>query len=249
MMQVMEATNSPAEANTARWATELDAFTHSISHDLRAPLRAIDGFSRIVMEDYSASLPAEGKRYLSLVLANAERMNHLLEGLMAFAALGRQSIAKQSVHPSPIAREAWDDLTRTLEGSVPEISLDGLAPCEADRALLKLVFTNLISNAVKFTRRRENARIEISSDKNEAGETIYCVRDNGIGFDMRYAHKLFALFQRLHRAEDYEGAGVGLAIVQRIVNCHGGRAWIESRPDEGTSVFFTLETDPTALAA
>jgi light-regulated signal transduction histidine kinase (bacteriophytochrome) len=249
IMQATEAVSKPAEANAERWARELDAFMHSISHDFLAPLRAIDGFAGIVLEDHAEVLPPEARRYLRLILSNVQRMNHLVEGLKAFADLSRKGIVKQFLEPIAIVKEAWDELTRSREGAIPQFIVGNLERCDADRVLLRQVFFNLLSNAIKFTSRRENARIEVSSKKNEAGEIVYCVRDNGAGFDMRYAHQLFGLFQRLHRAEDYEGTGVGLAIVGRIVSCHGGRVWADAQPDKGAAIYFTLEPRSTALAA
>ena len=233
---------------------ELDAFSYSVSHDLRAPLRAIDGFSRIVLDDYGDSLPAEGKAYLQMVRDNTRQMGHLVDDLLAFARLGRQPLTKHLVDPTKIVRRCLTEMTKEQQGRDVEIVIGPLHSCNADPALLNQVWTNLISNALKYTRKRENARIEIgcrreprltidgqvTSPNGAATEVIYFVKDNGAGFDMKYARKLFGVFQRLHRAADYEGTGVGLAIVQRIIQRHGGRIWGDAIPNEGATFCFTL---------
>jgi light-regulated signal transduction histidine kinase (bacteriophytochrome) len=227
---------------------ELEAFSYSVSHDLRSPLRAIDGFSRILIEEYASQLPAEARRYLDLVRSNTQKMGELVDDLLAFSRLGRQPLRKQSVSPEGIVRESLEDLQTEKAGRQVEIVIGNpsagpghaLPDCEADPALLKQVFLNLLSNALKFTRRRPVARIEVGFEEKD-GSRAYFVRDNGVGFDMQYVGKLFAVFQRLHRSEDYEGTGVGLAIVQRIVARHGGRAWAEAEVDKGATFYFTLE--------
>jgi len=218
---------------------ELEAFTYSVSHDLRAPLRAIVGFSRILTDEHAAHLSPEVQRYLNLVLSNALQMNRLVDDLLSFSRFGRQAMAKSQVDPAVLVREAWDLLTSGQPERPLKMIVGGLPPCQGDRALLKQVFVNLLSNALKFTRQRDPAVIEVGSGRRD-GETVYFVRDNGAGFDMRYVGKLFGVFQRLHRSEDFEGTGVGLAIVQRIVLRHGGRIWAEGEADKGATFFFTL---------
>ncbi len=218
---------------------ELEAFSYSVSHDLRAPLRAIDGFSRILLEDYQTALPAEASRYLDLVCANTEKMGELVDDLLAFSRLSRQPLRKQTVAPEDIVRQVLADLHAEQDRRQIEIVIGDLPACEGDHALLKQVYVNLLANAIKFTSKREVARIEVSSI-DRAGVRVYFVRDNGVGFDMQYVNKLFGVFQRLHRAEDYEGTGVGLAIVQRIINRHGGRVWAEAELDRGATFYFTL---------
>jgi light-regulated signal transduction histidine kinase (bacteriophytochrome) len=228
---------------TAEWEAankELEAFSYSVSHDLRAPLRAIDGFSRILLRDHAAQLPDGGREYLRLVRANTQQMGQLVDDLLAFARLSRQPVRKQTAEPARIVRRCLDELHREQEGRRVEVAVGDLPPCRAEPSLLKQVWVNLLSNALKYTRKREVARIEVGCRDGGGGERVYFVRDNGVGFDMRYAHKLFGVFQRLHWAEDYEGTGVGLAIVQRIVHRHGGRAWAEARPEEGATFAFTL---------
>jgi len=234
---------------------ELDSFSYSISHDLRAPLRAIDGFSRILLEDYSEPLVPEAKAYLLRVRNNTRQMGMLVDDLLAFARLGRQALTKHPVEPDKLVRRCLEEMTKEQQGRKVEIVIGELPACRADAILLKQVWTNLISNALKYTRKQEFARIEIgsrterrlaadgqaSAPDGAVSETVYFVKDNGAGFDMKYIGKLFGVFQRLHRAADYEGTGVGLAIVQRIVQRHGGRIWAEAKLGQGATFSFTLE--------
>ncbi len=234
---------------------ELEAFSYSVSHDLRAPLRAIDGFSRIVLEDYATHLPDEAKDYLKLVRNNTRQMGQLVDDLLAFSRLGRQALNKQTVDPAKIVRQCLAEMGKEQEGRQVKIVIGDLPSCQADYGLLKQVWTNLLSNALKYTRKRDVACIEIScrtkpreSTNGESPsptlpgtERVYFVKDNGAGFDMKYAHKLFGVFQRLHRAADYDGTGVGLAIVQRIITRHGGRVWGEAQLNQGAMFSFTLE--------
>ncbi len=219
---------------------ELEAFSYSVSHDLRAPLRAIDGFSRIVVEDYGRQLPAEGLRYLLEIRQGAERMSALIDDLLEFARLSRQTLNRREVDTETLVRGVMEGLASQREGRQTEVRINALPPCLGDPALLKQVWTNLLSNALKYTRKREQAVLEIGCVR-ENDEDVYFVRDNGTGFDMQYAGKLFGVFQRLHRAEDYEGTGVGLAIVQRVIHRHGGRVWAEAAVDRGATFHFTLE--------
>jgi PAS domain S-box-containing protein len=236
--RIADRTAELAESNS-----DLEAFTYSVSHDLRAPLRAIDGFSRILQTEYTSSLPEEANRFLGLVRSNVQQMGQLVEDLLSLCRHGRQALATQIVKPAEIARQAWKDLTQWPDGRNIAFEVQALEPCAADPALLKQVFVNLLSNAIKFTRTREDTRITVGAEKDNAGEVVYFVKDNGIGFDMRYVHKLFGVFQRLHRAEDYAGTGVGLAIVHRIIKRHGGRVWAQSEPDKGTTISFTLRPE------
>jgi light-regulated signal transduction histidine kinase (bacteriophytochrome) len=227
-------------AELAETNSDLEAFTYSVSHDLRAPLRAIDGFSRILEKEYTSSLPDEAKRFLGLVRSNVQQMGQLVEDLLSLCRHGRQAIATHIVQPDDIAQQAWKDLNQWPSGRAIAFEVQKLEPCRADAALLKQVFVNLLSNAIKFTRTRENTCITVGAEKDGAGEVVYFVKDNGVGFDMRYSDKLFGVFQRLHRAEDYDGTGVGLAIVHRIIKRHGGRVWAQSEPNKGTIMSFTL---------
>lgn len=223
---------------------ELEAFSYSVSHDLRAPLRTIDGFSRLLLEDYTPQLPARAQRYLQWIREGAQEMDQLIDDLLAFSRLSRQPLKKQFLAPGTVVQAVLADLQGEGERRI-EISIGDLPPCQADPVLLKQVFTNLLSNALKFTAQRQVAQIEIGVEQrapspSAAPECVYFVRDNGVGFDMQYSHKLFGVFQRLHRAEDYEGTGVGLAIVQHIIHRHGGRIWAEATVDRGATFYFTL---------
>jgi PAS domain S-box-containing protein len=218
---------------------ELEAFSYSVSHDLRAPLRAVDGFSRILLQKHGAALPPDALRYQNLICENAQQMGRLIDDLLSFSRLSRQPLKRQAVEPRQIVDEALRHLSRESDNGHAQISVSKLRACQADPALLKQVYVNLISNAIKYSRKREGARIEIGC-MDDNGPPIYYVRDNGVGFEMKYADKLFGVFQRLHRAEEYEGTGVGLAIVQRIVNRHGGRIWADAGIDKGATFYFTL---------
>ncbi len=218
---------------------ELEAFSYSVSHDLRAPLRAIDGFSRILLEDYANELDDEGQRLLNVVRDNTQKMARLIDDLLAFSRVGRREPERIEIDMTHLARTAFDEL-RTLEPERKiQEDIQGLQRAVGDPVLLRQVFANLISNALKFTRNTPKAEIEIGS-YNEGNETVYYVKDNGTGFDMKYADKLFGVFQRLHRAEEFEGTGVGLAIVQRIVHRQGGRVWAEGALNEGATFYFSL---------
>lgn len=229
---------------------ELEAFSYSVSHDLRAPLRSIDGFSGILLEDFGPQLPDEAQRYLGMVRANTKQMGQLVDDLLGFARLSRQPLNKQPVAVEGIVRQVLDELRAEQDNRHVEISIGTLPQCQADPVLLKRVYANLIANAFKYTRKREHARIEVSSEQGTGDSelptahnppsTVYYVRDNGVGFDMKYVDKLFGVFQRLHRAEDYEGTGVGLAIVQRIIHRHGGRVWAKGEVDQGATFYFTI---------
>ncbi len=218
---------------------ELEAFSYSVSHDLRAPLRAMDGFSRILQDEYAPDLPDEAQRYLKLVRDNAQQMGNLIDHLLAFSRLGRREIQKEWVNPAQLVQEVLDELTAAQPERDIEVTIGDLPLCQADPALLRQVFANLLDNALKYTKTRNHAIIDIGYS-NQDGDTVFFVKDNGVGFDMQYANKLFGVFQRLHRAEEYEGNGVGLATVQRIIHRHGGRIWAESAVDKGAVFYFTL---------
>jgi len=221
--------------------TELEDFSHLVSHDLRAPLRALNGFSHILLEEHAVGLSPEATRLLHRVAANARQMGHLLDALLRFSRVCRQPLKIQAVSPSAVVQQCLTELRAEGEGRRVEVTIGELPPCQADPLLLKQVWSNLLSNAFKYTRKREAAQIEIGARTGEEpGVSIYFVKDNGVGFEMRYAGKLFGVFQRMHRDEDYEGTGVGLAIVQRILQRHGGRAWADATIDRGATFFFTL---------
>jgi len=231
----VEAVNAELQAANA----ELNAFSYSVSHDLRAPLRAIDGFSRIVIEEDIGALTDSQRRYLELVRTNTQVMGTLIDDLLSFSRLANQPLTRRTVQTAEVVAQIQRDLLVDQNGRIIEFTTGQLPVVQGDPALVRQVFANLLDNALKYSRQREVTRITVDCESRD-GELVFIVRDNGVGFDMRYADELFQVFQRLHRAEDYEGTGVGLAIVQRIVTRHGGRLWAEGKLDEGASFYFTL---------
>ena len=219
---------------------ELETFSYSVSHDLRVPLRAIDGFSSALAEDYSSSLGKEGQGYLERVRAGVKNMNQLIEDLLNLSRIGRRPMNRRIASLEDVAKEAYQSLEQKWAKRKVNFVINPLPSVLVDPGLLGIVFTNLFSNALKFTRNCADAQIEVGS-KIKDGEEIFFVKDNGVGFDMKYADKLFSPFQRLHSQEEYEGTGVGLATVRRIIHRHGGRIWAESRPGSGTTFYFTLQ--------
>jgi light-regulated signal transduction histidine kinase (bacteriophytochrome) len=218
---------------------ELEAFAYSVSHDLRVPLRAIDGFSRIVIEDYEDKLDEEGIRLLNIVRDNTKKMGQLIDDILLLSRAGRQEMKISELDMSSLAKRVYQDFNQDTEGRNIGFTVDDIPMAMGDRALLTQVFTNLIGNAIKFTREKEIATIEVGSDEDE-DYNIYYVKDDGAGFDMKYYDKLFGLFQRLHSQEEFEGTGVGLSIVQRIISRHGGRVWGEGEVSNGATIFFSL---------
>ncbi|MGH2875804.1 MAG: sensor histidine kinase, partial [Solirubrobacteraceae bacterium] len=237
--EIQSANDALAKANA-----ELDAFSYSVSHDLRGPLRAIDGFSRIVIEEGTEQLSDEQQRYLGLVRSNTQKMGELIDDLLALSRVGSRPLERHTVDTNNLVAEVRASFADEIADREVEMTVGDLPQVRADRALLRQVFHNLIGNALKYSRDRSPARISVTPE-HDGGETVFNVRDNGVGFDMRYADKLFEVFQRLHRAEDYEGTGVGLAIVARIISRHGGRVWADSSPGEGAVFHFTLGADAT----
>ncbi len=222
---------------------ELEAFSYSVSHDLRAPLRAVDGFSQAVLEDYGTILPEQGHHDLQTIREGAQRMGRLIDDLLRFSRLGRMPLKTQAVDTNELVRHVLKELSSERKGRQVDLRVSDLPPCQGDPALLTQVWFNLISNAFKYTRKCDKAEVEIGS-RLEQGSTVFFVRDNGAGFDMRYVNKLFGVFQRLHRADEFEGTGVGLAIVQRIIHRHGGCIRAEAEPDKGATFSFSLEPAP-----
>jgi|GEM_PF-3257187 len=218
---------------------ELESFSYSVSHDLRAPIRAIDGFSRKLFEEYNSVLDDEGKRLLDVILRNTKNMGMLIDDLLAFSRLGRKKIAYSNINMEELVKEVFNELIDFNNGYKPKVIIKELPPVNGDRVLLRQVFANLLSNSIKFTKSVENAVIEVGNISRDY-QSIYYVKDNGVGFSMNYAHKLFEVFQRLHSAKDFDGTGVGLAIVQRIIHRHGGKIWAESEVNKGAVFFFTL---------
>jgi PAS domain S-box-containing protein len=225
---------------------ELEAFSYSVSHDLRAPLRAIDGYSQILIEEARGGLAPDARMCLDKISKNARRMAELIDRLLAFARYSRAPLERRAIDLAALVQSVIDEQPR--ESREIEFSVAPLRHCLADAQLLRQVFGNLVSNAVKYTRPCEVARIEIGAFQRD-GASVYFVRDNGVGFDMRYVHKLFGVFQRLHSEKDFEGTGAGLAIVQRIVARHGGRAWAEGEVGKGAIFYFTLGGEELAAAA
>lgn len=232
--RVEERTAELAAANQ-----ELEAFSYSVSHDLQAPLRSIGGFAQIIFEDYGTALPAEARGYLGRVRQSAKHMGQLIDDLLAFSRLGRRPLKTHMADLRMLAEQCVMELKGIDPERAVNVSVGALPSCQCDPILFKQVLTNLLSNAFKFTRQAENPQIEVGSLSSENEKVIY-VRDNGLGIDMRYADKIFDVFERLHRAEEYEGTGVGLSIVKRIVERHGGRVWVESQLGQGATFYFTL---------
>jgi PAS domain S-box-containing protein len=230
------------EARTAELTAanrELEAFTYSVAHDLRAPLRHIDAFSKILSEEFAALLPPEAQRYLGSIRSGSQRLSLLVESLLNLARVGRQELRCQPVPIERLVDEAVADLKHETEGRTIEWRIQPLPSLRCDPGLMKLVFANLLSNAVKYTRPRPVAIIEVGCLHTNSAATIF-VRDNGVGFNMKYANKLFGVFQRLHRVEEFEGTGVGLATVERIISKHGGRVWAEGAVEEGAVFYFSF---------
>ena len=233
-----------SNAELAALNKELEAFSYSVSHDLRAPLRHIDGFARILREEHGAEFSKEANRYLERILHGANHMGHLVDDLLNLAKIGRRELARRSTNLNLLVREAITELPETEDRNI-EWRLESLPEAHCDPGLLKLVFTNLLANALKFTRGRDPAVIEIGAGDESPVLTIF-VRDNGVGFDTQYADKLFGVFQRLHRQEEFEGTGVGLATVQRIIHKHGGEIWAQSEVNRGATFFFSIGARPAS---
>jgi len=218
---------------------ELEAFSYSVSHDLRAPLRAIDGFSHILLEDYANKLDEEGKRLFRVVRANISRMGQLIDDMLNFSRAGRLEINFTEIDMKKMAQAVFVELQHSIKGRQLQLEIEAIPPAKGDSAMLRQVFVNLLTNAIKFSRCRETPQIKVGAFI-KGNETVYYVKDNGVGFDMRYVDKLFGVFQRLHGMDEFEGTGIGLAIVKRIVSRHGGRVWAESKLDEGATIYFSI---------
>ena len=221
---------------------DLEAFAYSISHDLRAPLRHMAGFAELLRKSAAASLNEKSQRHLTMILEAANRMGNLIDDLLAFSRISRAEAQKSLVDLSQIVKEVVADVRQDTNERAIIWKINPLPACYGDRSMLRLIFVNLISNAVKFTRTRPQAEIEIGcTDQNRADAAVF-IRDNGVGFDMKYSHKLFGVFQRLHAQDAFEGTGIGLATVQRIVHRHGGRVWANSTLDDGATFYLSLPT-------
>jgi light-regulated signal transduction histidine kinase (bacteriophytochrome) len=219
---------------------ELDSFSYSVSHDLRAPLRAINGFASLLGKK-ATNLDEDSKKFLKVITDNVQKMNQLIEDLLAFSHVGKNELAKTDLDMNELVREVLDGIDIHERNENTELIVGDLLPANGDRNLLKQVFVNLISNAVKYSSKKEKPMIQIGSYASEnQQENVYFVKDNGVGFDMKYYDKLFKVFQRIHSAEDFEGVGIGLAIVQRVVMKHGGKVWAEATENVGATFSFTL---------
>jgi light-regulated signal transduction histidine kinase (bacteriophytochrome) len=217
---------------------ELESFSYSVSHDLRSPLRAIDGFSRILQEDYAGKLDDESRRLLGVIRDNSQKMGRLIDDLLEYSRLGRKPLSTVEIDMKRLVEEVLGELQVSGE-KPPRLVLGALPPARGDAMLVKQAWANLMGNAIKFSSKRERPVIEVSG-REDGAESVYCVKDNGAGFDMQYYDKLFGVFQRLHSAEEFSGTGVGLAIVQRVVTRHGGRLWAEGKVNEGATFYFAL---------
>ena len=218
---------------------ELEAFAYTVSHDLRVPLRSIDGFSQNLLDGHADKLDEEGKRLLNVVCDNAHKMGQLISDILAFSRAGRQEMSVAEVDMESLAGAALDGLQQATAGRNLTVDIKRLPPACGDLSMLQQVWINLLGNAIKFTRPKAAARIEVGGTA-EGSELVYYVKDNGAGFNMQYVDKLFGAFQRLHRADEFEGTGIGLAIVKRIIAKHGGRVWAEGKVGEGATVYFAL---------
>lgn len=218
---------------------ELESFSYSVSHDLRAPIRAINGYTRIILEDYKEKLDDEGIKVLQAIINNSKKMGELIDDLLAFSKLGRKQVSFSEINMLDLVSSVRNELLFDEGENIPEFKINTLFPAMGDQSLIKQVWINLISNAIKYSKYKEKTIIEISAHQT-AASVIYKIRDEGAGFDMEYYDKLFGVFQRLHAQDEFEGTGIGLAIVHKIVSRHNGTVWARSKINEGTSFYFTL---------
>lgn len=234
MQQMQQFNNELEDANN-----ELDSFSYSVSHDLRAPLRAVSGYSQVLLEDYGDKLDEDGKYTINVIIRNAAKMGALIDDLLTFSRVGKQNITKVPLNMSAIINNVINELIDRQQQSRFELIVHELETVNGDNSMMKQVITNLLSNAVKYSGKKEKTIIEVGCHK-ENGMAVFYVKDNGAGFDMKYYDKLFGVFQRLHSGAEFEGTGVGLALVQRIIKKHGGEVWAESEIDAGATFYFSL---------
>ena len=240
--QSLEARVRERTAQLESAIAELEAFSYSVSHDLRAPLRAINGYATIIAEDHAGDIGDDGLRCCDNIIGNTRRMGQLIDDLLAFSRLGRSRLAREPIDMTALARSAYGEISTEGQRGAVSLAVDDLPPATGDPTLLRQVWANLLSNALKFTAGEPEPAIVVAARRDET-ETVYSVADDGPGFDMSHAGKLFQVFERLH-GRDYEGSGIGLAIVRRAVEAHGGRVWAESTPGEGATFFFALPAGP-----
>lgn len=222
---------------------ELESFSYSVSHDLRTPLRAVSGYAMMLKEDFEETLGVEGKRVLHTIIDNARLMGQLIDDLLAFSRLGRKEIKLQKLDMEAIVKTSWAQLAALTEHQY-QVIINDLLPCEADNSLIKQVWLNLLSNAIKYSSKTPHPVIEVGCVA-EGQRNIYFVKDNGVGFDMQYSNKLFGVFQRLHRNDEFEGTGVGLALIKKIIDKHNGTVWAEAAPGLGATFFFSIPAENT----
>lgn len=220
----------------------MEAFSYSVSHDLRSPIRGILGFSKILLEDYGTELGEESRRIVNIIIQSSENMGELIDDLLEYSRLGRREPIFSIVNMKTMVEKILEEVTNYYPDIKMETIVGDLPPTKGDTGLLKQLLFNLISNSFKYSRKKENPKIEIGSYQND-GKTVFFVKDNGAGFDMKYQHKLFNIFQRLHHADQFEGTGVGLAIVKRVIERHNGKVWGDSKLNEGACFYFTLGVD------
>lgn len=238
LLQTEVSERKKAEELTRQLNQELESFTYSVSHDLRSPLRIIDGYAEILTADYSSRLDEEGNRNLNIIRANARKMGQLIDDLLQFSRAGRQEVSRQLTNMQVVVQSVLAELELSVKHHAL-VKTGSLLPAYCDKSLIRQVWINLISNAIKYSQKEPAPLIEISCIKEDAA-IIYSVKDNGVGFSMKYAAKLFGVFQRLHKEREFEGTGIGLALVNRIIQKHGGRVWAEASPGNGAVFFFSL---------
>lgn len=222
---------------------ELESFSYSVSHDLRAPIRAINGYTRIIVEDYAEKFDEEGTKVLHAIINNSKKMGELIDDLLAFSKLGRKQVNFSEINMQYLVQSVQEELIFDGGENIPNFNIGELFPALGDQSLIKQVWINLLSNAIKYSKYKKNTTISISAQKT-AASVIYKISDQGAGFDMEYYDKLFGVFQRLHAQDEFEGTGIGLAIVQKIINRHNGKVWARSKINEGSNFYFTLPCIP-----
>ncbi|MBT31519.1 MAG: hypothetical protein CMO01_17840 [Thalassobius sp.] len=219
--------------------SELESFSYTVSHDLRAPLRAISNYSKILNEDYRSNLDLDGGEIIDLIMKNTTKMSHLIDEILLVSRLDRETAKKQDINMQQVFENAYSDLTQDKGERKIEFRLGKLSNCQADKTMITQLVTNLLSNAIKYTRPREISKIEVSNYESD-GSCVYVVKDNGVGFDMQYYDRLFNIFERLHKTSDFDGTGVGLSIVRKVIEYHNGTVWAESKLNEGSTFYFSI---------